>query len=66
MDLSTVCVEHDHEPGLPDRERRSHLLAMALRQVEAGLLEHGYADAGRSLETLHCAIEDVIETPSTS
>lgn len=62
-DLTPACLEHEHDPGLPDRELRDHLLAMAIRQVEAELREHGYTDTTRSLEILHVAIEDAMEPP---
>lgn len=58
-DLAPVCVEHGHEDGLPDEPLRAHALAAALRAAEDILSTHGYADVGRSLEVLHCAIEDV-------
>jgi hypothetical protein len=59
--LNTVCDEHGHEPGLPDRELRNHILAQAIRQAEAELREHDYADPTRAIEVLHVALEDALD-----
>lgn len=61
MDLNEACRDHDHQGGLPDREMRRHLLAMAIRQVQAELRDHGYADTTRSLEIIEVALHDSIE-----
>lgn len=54
-DLNSVCKDHGHEPGLPDRSLRNHVLAQAIRLAEAELREHGYDDPECGAEVLHVA-----------
>jgi hypothetical protein len=61
--LPAACVDCDHDPGLPDRDLRLHVLAAALRAAERLLATHGYADVSRSMEVLHVALEDADELP---
>ena len=42
---------------------REHVLAAAIRAAEAELRHHGYADAERSAEILHVALEDALDEP---
>ena len=56
--LNSVCDTHGHDPGLPDRVLRGHVLAAAIRAAQRVLSAHGYGDPERSLEILHIAIED--------
>ena len=60
-DLNSVCKDHGHEPGLPDRSLRNHVLAQAIRLAEAELREHGYDDPERATEILHVALEDGLD-----
>jgi hypothetical protein len=59
--LNSVCDAHDHDPGLPDRDLRCHILAQAIRSTERELAAHGYADVGRGMEVLDAAIEDALD-----
>lgn len=58
--LNRLCDNHDHEPGLPDRDMRAHILDVALRAAEAAMTAHGI-NVERSVEILHVAVEDVLD-----
>jgi len=61
IDRDRGCETHEHEPGLPDRGLRNHILAQCIRVVEQELQEHGYDDPERSLEVLHVALEESMD-----
>ena len=66
MTLNSICDVHGHDPGLPDRELRAHVLAAATRVAQQMLHAHGYGDVDRSLEILHVSVEDASTTSTTN
>jgi hypothetical protein len=59
--LNEACDVHGHDPGLPDRALRGHVLRLAMEAAERVLASHGYAAPERALETLHVALNDLLE-----